>query len=403
MKLYCATSFLLSALSLSSSWSSAFAFVPRVANTCASHNTDMHKQTQTDANVVLAQESALRMAGDDDDFFSDYDPSKYESYNKPKPQTNTDNGYSSGSGGGGGGGGYSSDRRGGGGGGYSQRGGGGGGGGYSRGGRGGGGGGRSFDYSRDTSRDTSNVDENAVEDLIRRRGDAKRNRDFDTADAIREELVRDHQVGVDDRELSWRSGVSSSGSGRGGRGGGRDGGGRGGRGGRGSPHRGDGGRRPRQDFGPNGHDYEMSGDAGANSSGLSDQEIHGMIAERLMAKLSRDFGTADNIQTNLVARGVFVHDGIKEWRSDGIAYGDFKERRGHNPRGNPGMSEGSRNSFDIAYMKSSFSESVEDVDDDLIDGLVAERLNFKINRDFDKADAIREGLRSKYNVLLDDR
>jgi len=147
----------------------------------------------------------------------------------------------------------------------------------------------------------------------------------------------------------------------------------------------------------------MSVDAGPNASGLSEGEIHGMIAERLMAKLSRDFGTADAIQTDLVARGVFVHDGIKEWRYDGIPYGDFSERRGNNPRGNPGRTAGSRNSYEAAYIKSSFSQDVEGVDEEMVDKLVAERLRFKLDRDFDKADSIREGLRVKFNVLIDDR
>ena len=332
------------------------------------------------------------MSGDDDDFFSDYDPSQYESYNT-KSYSNDDRG---------GGGGYSSDR----GGGYSNRGGyssdRGGGGGGRGGGRGGGygrgrggGGGRVFEYSRDVSRDNSNVDEAAVEDLVRQRAVAKKDRDYDTADAIREQLMNDYKVGIDDRENTWRSGVSSSGSGRGNFGG-RERGGRGGRGGRGDS------RRPRQDFGPNGHDYAYTSDAGPNASGLSDQDIHGMIAERLMAKLSRDFGTADAIQVDLVARGVFVHDGIKEWRSDGVAYGDFNERRG-NDRGNPGRMAGSRSSEPVNYRKSSYSEVVEGVDDDLIDKLVAERMGHKIMRDFDKADSIREGLRTNYNVLIDDR
>lgn len=126
-----------------------------------------------------------------------------------------------------------------------------------------------------------------------------------------------------------------------------------------------------------------------------------MISERLMAKLSRDFGTADAIQVDLVARGVFVHDGIKEYRFDGVAYGDFSERRG-NPRGNPGPTRGSRNDM-VAYRKSSYSSDADGIDDEMIDKLVAERSNCKMMRDFEKADAIREGLRSRYNVLIDDR
>lgn len=303
---------------------------------------------------------------DYDDFFSDYDPSQYDSYENNSFDDNSGASY------GRGGGGY-------------QR----------KGGRGGGGGGRSWDYTRDTSRDSSNVDEATIEDLVKQRSQAKRNRDYTTADAIRDELMDDYKVGIDDREKTWRTGVSRSGSGRGNFRGGRGGGGRG------SPHRGGSGRRPRQDFGPNGHDYQLAEGSGPNSSGMSDQEINEMIAERLMAKLSRDFGTADSIQVDLVARGVFVHDGIKEFRTDGVAFGDFSERRGDR-RGNPGPTRGSR-SDSISYRKSSFSVDADGIDDEMIDKLVAERSKCKMMRDFEKADAIREGLRTRYNVLIDDR
>lgn len=229
--------------------------------------------------------------------------------------------------------------------------------------------------------------------MIRQRSEAKRSRDYETADAIRDTLMQEHHVGIDDREKTWRTGVSSSGSGRGNF-----------RQNRGSPHRNGGGRRPRQDFGPNGHDYHLTEDSGPNASGMSDQEIHERIAERLMAKLSRDYGTADAIQTDLVARGVFVHDGIKEWRSDGVAYGDFSQRRTTNPRGNPGRTAGSGSSYQVKYVKSSYSETVAgDISDEDVDEMVADRLAAKMERDFDTADAIREDLRSKYNVLIDDR
>ena len=394
VKLYSTSSLLISsALTLAPS---AFAFAP---STLLNNNVNMQQKEATSSLVVVTH-----MAGDDyDDFYADYDPSKFDSFNTAA--NNKDD-----SGGGGGGGGYS-------GGGGDRRRSGGGGGGYNTGrrdnggGRGGGRDSRSFAYSRDTSRDNSNIDEGAVTTLLKRRGDAKKMRDFDTADAIRDELMRDYKVGVDDRELSWRTGVSESGSGRGRPDGGRGGrgdrdGGRGNAGRGGSPHRSGGGmRRPKQNFGVNGHDYKQTKESGPNTSGFSEQEIHNMLAERLVAKLSRDFGTADSIQTDLVARGVFVHDGTKEWRFDGVPYGNFNER---DRRGQPGRMDDSRssrdNNRDVAYVKSSFSAPIEGgVKDELIDGLVQERLNYKASRNFDKADAIREGLRTKFNVLIDDR
>jgi len=57
----------------------------------------------------------------------------------------------------------------------------------------------------------------------------------------------------------------------------------------------------------------------------------------------------------------------------------------------------------LDYMKSIHSTDVEGAEDELINRLVKERNKQKLMRDFEKADAIREGLRSKFNVLLDDR
>ncbi len=304
--------------------------------------------------------SSLFAGSEEDDFYADYDPSQYETLNT---RSDYDDDYSSNGGG------------------YQQRRGGGGGRGQGRG-RGQGGG--NFKYTRDTSRDSSNVDESVIYDLLEQRSNAKRARDFDTADAIREDLLHNYSVGVDDRSKTWRSGCSTSGSGMRFGGGGRGGGG---------------GRRGRRqrDFGPNGHDYEMSPDAGPNTSSLSVEEIHGLLAERLQAKMSRNFNVADSIQMDLIDAGVFVHDGMKEWRSDGVAFGDIGGGRG------PGRTMGSRNDRNRPYVKSIHSGDVEGVDDGTIDALVMERAKFKIQRDFDKADAVREGLRTKFNVIIDDR
>lgn len=319
-------------------------------------------QVQT---AVIRPSSVVTLMSDDDDWYADYDESSYGSYNN-------DNDYNSYGGGrsfGGRGRGNSGGRGG-------QR-----------------GGGRRGGYTRDTSRDNSNVDEDAVMDLINQRTEARRNRDFDAADAIREDLMHNYSVGIDDRENTWRTGCSASGSGMrfggGGRGRDRDGG-RGGRGGRG------GGRR-QKDFGPNGHDYELSADASENTSQLSEEEIHSMLADRLQAKMSRNFQVADSIQMELIDSGVFVHDGMKEWRADGVPYGSFEGGRG------PGRTAGSRSDRDRGYTKSPYSADLEGVADSLIDGLVEERLKFKMSRQYDKADAVREGLRTKFNVLIDDR
>ena len=161
------------------------------------------------------------MAGNDDDWYSDYDPSQYENI---QSQSRNYGSYS--------GGGRSS----------------------SSGGHG---------YTRDTSRDNSNVDESTINMLLEERTQAQWRRDFDTADAIRDQLLNDHSVGVYDRERTWRSGCSPSGSGM-----------KYGGGGRGERSRGGGRGRRDRDFGPNGHDYHLSPDAGPNASSLSEEAIH---------------------------------------------------------------------------------------------------------------------------------
>ena len=187
------------------------------------------------------------------------------------------------------------------------------------------------------------------------------------------------------------AGPRSDGRGGGGRG-------RGGRGGRGDSSS---SRKPKQYLGPNGHDYELSSDAGPNNSKFDNESsIHALLAERLQAKFSRDFRTADEIQMELIDGGVFVHDGMKEWRADGIPYGSFN-----------GGGSGQTNSRSLdrqQYSKSPHSDDVVTnndgvVNNELITKLVLERTKFKMMRQYDKADAVREGLRTKFNVMIDDR
>ena len=70
------------------------------------------------------------------------------------------------------------------------------------------------------------------------------------------------------------------------------------------------GREPK-DFGPTGHDYTLSQDAGPNISDLTKDEINAMLAERLQYKISRNFPDADRIQAQLRDAGVYVNDALK--------------------------------------------------------------------------------------------
>lgn len=178
----------------------------------------------------------------------------------------------------------------------------------------GGGGGFGSAYQRDPSDSTTTndaddatsvavVDVTAVEELIESRSQARTDGDFATADRIREELRTLHGVTLYDRDRTWttRPGSSLIGSG-------------------GSINGGSSEGRSGRYFGPTGHDYRESRDAGPSVSSLSMDEINAMLAERLQCKMTRDFDNADRIKDELEDKGVYVHDKLKEWRADGAMF-----------------------------------------------------------------------------------
>lgn len=343
---------------------------------------------------------------DSDDWYADFSPQAY--VYKERDYSGADN--SAGRGGGAGQQRYGQDR-------FSDRGGGGrgggrGGGGRGRGGGGGGsgrygasgGGGGGGGYERDASADNSNVDVAAVERLIGDRTAARRANDFDAADQIRDELLTTHGVQVWDKERTWRTGASASGSGArrpGGRGG--DFGERGGGGGRyGGDRDGGSGRRqrPPKDFGPTGHDYSKSPDAGPNTVDASESEINELIAARLQAKMSRNFDEADRIQNELTDVGVYVHDGMKEWRADGVMFGDYANGD------RPGRVRGSRSDREQPFTQSPYSTGIDTLTEDQvadITAMVSRRAGAKVSRNFKTADGIRDALKDDFNVFVEDR
>ena len=118
-----------------------------------------------------------------------------------------------------------------------------------------------------------------------------------------------------------------------------------------------------------------------------------MIAQRLMAKMNRDFEVADRVQTELAEEGIFVNDRTKEWRADGVRFIDPSEgRRKPSDRNRP-------------YVKSHYSQSLPDgakFSLERINDLVAERTECKVTKNFNKADSIRDELEQSCNVIIDD-
>lgn len=255
------------------------------------------------------------------------------------------------------------------------------------------------DYERARDDDASMfIDETKVNSLISQRLTHRKRGEFDQADDIRDHLLSDFGVTLWDKERVWttnpdRRGGSNrhSGNGRYAQGGRGDRGGRGGRGDRG----GRGGRRERKprDFGPNGHDYEMTGN-GIDPSicTLEVKEINSLLAERLQAKMSRDFQTADAIQDHLRDKGVLIMDGAKEWRADGLDW-DRSERT-KRPMAFTSVRE---------YARRGPCKGIPEEEVDEITKQIQMRSELKAERDYDAADAIKFELSDKYDITIDDR
>lgn len=157
--------------------------------------------------------------------------------------------------------------------------------------------GKGHGYSRDTSLDASVVDEAAVDTLLSLRADAKRRRDYDTADVIRDQLLNDYTVRVCDMKQTWRTSYSSSLN----------------RAENDDDDDDDRGNRdyghwhgtwnPLKDFVPNGHDYSPSKDMFRTMPAFSEIDTYDLLANRL--------------QMDLIDAGVFAQNGMKESKANG--------------------------------------------------------------------------------------
>lgn len=119
-----------------------------------------------------------------------------------------------------------------------------------------------------------------------------------------------------------RGGSSYGGGGQGGGnrggygGGGYGGGGGGGSYGGGGGSYGGGGSR----MGPEGHDYRRDDNGSAQ---VDEAKVNKMLADRMQAKMGRDFDSADRIRDDLKAMGVEVYDKEKTWKATGGGGGGY--------------------------------------------------------------------------------
>jgi len=209
--------------------------------------------------------------------------------------------------------------------------------------------------------DDAPIDEARVMQLLSERSSFRRNRDFQSADAVRDEL-RDLGVVVRDKEGVWfveerrMRRREAAGQRR---------------------------ERPSDEFGPHGHDYaQIDGDDEPPAALLA--AINALLAKRLNAKLARRFNDADKCRDELKAMGVKLNDKTREWQYAPAPSRDL------GPLGH----DYARAPDDKAEMSEEELAAVNQ--------LLAERLQAKLNRDFDVADAALESLRLK-GVFVNDK
>lgn len=230
------------------------------------------------------------------------------------------------------------------------------------------------DYTRQVDVNTNNfpVHEPTVQALIQARNLARTQQDFGKADAILAELVADHGVVVNDSHRTWLTATKKQLK-----------------------------KLPRQAlpkvlvrYRP---DYELCPYAGPHTSTLTEPEIQEAIAARREAQKTRDFDQADRIRSDLKAAGVYLEDGRKEWRADGVPFRSSTA----NQRGQQSSSSSSRT---VKLVQSDYSLDVpSEADQERIESLLARRSQSKSAGHYDEADEIRDRLFETYNIRIDDR
>ncbi|KAL3909312.1 MAG: hypothetical protein SGILL_008134, partial [Bacillariaceae sp.] len=166
--------------------------------------------------------------------------------------------------------------------------------------------------------------------------------------------------------------------------------------------RGGGGRRPSNNR--NGHDY--SRDEAVDDSNVDLDTINDLIAQRLRAKKTGRFDDADEIRNQLLDdHGVLIRDRDRKWRSGCSRSGSglkwLRDAGNFNTRTTDYGSDFGPDGHDYV-MAPDAGPITSSITEDDINRLVSERLASKLNRDFQRADAIQAELLS-VGVFVDDR
>ena len=191
-----------------------------------------------------------------------------------------------------------------------------------------------------SSLDLSAEDEEYVQQQVDERSEAKRDRDFATADDIREFLMAKFDVNIEDKMKLWSVGGVFT-------------------------EMGSRAQTPRGQ-------YTRRGGGDLSDDDL--ETINNMLAERYQAKRDREFDVADDIRDNMMRTyNIRIDDKSAEWHVDSDEY--------------VCANRGNLTDEDVAH-----------IDEQLVQRYAAKR-----DRYYEEADAIRDDLRERFGLEIDDR
>lgn len=213
-----------------------------------------------------------------------------------------------------------------------------------------------------------------IDTLINERVSARADKNFQRADMIANELLQNHVI-LDDKELTWRIGtkkeikkriaISKKKSNN---------------------------SKARN----NSNIFWLSSTSGPNISNLSEKDILTMLDERCIAQLTRDYDTADRIRNTLKSKGVYIDDGMKEYRYDNVPF----KQRGITQD----MVSSSKSSRGWGLRQSKHSLPLPSDDAvRLVDDLLRQRSDARSSGNYVLSDSIRDQLYETYNIRIDDK
>ena len=217
---------------------------------------------------------------------------------------------------------------------------------------------------------------NAVNILINERTSAREKKDYGRADMLLNQLLTQYGVILNDADMTWRVGTK---------------------------------KRIKKriavskaKFTPsnsirsssNDDTFQLSSQSGINVSTLSEDEILTLLTKRRTAQQSRDYEKADNIRNSLKSAGVYIEDGLKEYRYDGIPFKQRRKQRDDN--------DSSSSSWNLKQSHHSLALPSSN-DTRIVYDLLQQRSNARSKGDYAKSDYIRDQLYESYNIRIDDR